>query len=113
MRSRLLLLTSIIVAGLAAAPAVASAQHIVRSDRFYDRRDYTRYDVRERVERAQQRAMERAERDRERARERSVRAFATRVRVNRDRDYVRDERMMRMRERVEEAQARARWRVRW
>lgn len=113
MRSRLLFLSSVIAAGLAVAPAIASAQRIVRGDRFYDRNSYIRYDIDERVERAQRRAVERAARAQERARESRARAFATRIRVNRDRDYLRDERATRTRERVEEARARARWRVRW
>lgn len=113
MRSRLLLFSSLIAAGLAAVPAIASAQRIVRADRFYDRHSYTRYDIDERVERAQRRAFERAARAQERAREQRVRAYATRVRVNRDRDYLRDDRMMRMRDRIEDARARARWRVHW
>jgi len=113
MRSRLLLLTSIIAASLTAAPAIASAQGIVRGDRFYDRHTYTRYDIDERVERAQRRAAERAARDQERARERRARAHAARLRVDRDRDYSRDERMTRVRERAQESRARAQWRVRW
>jgi hypothetical protein len=113
MRSRLLLLPSIIAASLTAAPAIASAQGIVRGDRFYDRHTYTRYDIDERVERTQRRAAERAARDQERARERRARAYATRLRVDRDRDYLRDERMTRVRERARESRARAQWRVRW
>jgi hypothetical protein len=113
MRSRLLLLPSIIAASLTAAPAIAAAQGIVRGDRFYDRHTYTRYDIDERVERAQRRAAERAARDQERARERRARAYATRLRVDRDRDYLRDERMTRVRERARESRARAQWRVRW
>jgi len=113
MRSRLLLLSSIIAASLAAAPAFASAQGIVRGDRYYDRHTYTRYDIDERVERAQRRVAERAARDQERARERRARAYVTRLRFDRDRDYSRDERMTRVRERAQEARARAQWRVRW
>jgi hypothetical protein len=113
MRSRLLVLSSIVAAALAAVPTIASAQRIVRGDRFYDRYSYTRNDIDDRVERARRRAIERAARAQERARERSASAYTTRFRVSRDRDYLRDERMMRIRERVEEAQARTRWRVRW
>ena len=119
MRSRLLLLSSIIAAALAAAPGIASAQRVVSGGRILDRYSDTGYDVAERVERAQRRAIERAARARERARDRSARAYDTRIRVdridriNRDRDYQRNDRMMRMRDRIEDARARARWRVRW
>ena len=113
MRSRTLLLSSVIAAGLAATPAIVSAQYIVRGGRFYDRHSYTRYDIDERVERAQRRAFERAARAQERARDRSARAYATRVRADRDRDYLREERMARVRDRVEQGRAQARWRVRW
>jgi hypothetical protein len=72
MRSRLLLLSTIIAARLAAIPAVASAQRVVRADRFYDRHSYTRYDIEERIERAQRRAADVAARAQEsRARTRS------------------------------------------
>ena len=113
MRSRLLLLSSITAAALTAVPALASAQRITRDDRFYDRHSYTRYDIDERIERAQRRAFERAARAEERARDRSARAYASRLRTSRDRGYLLDERMTRMRDRIEAAQSRARWRVRW
>jgi hypothetical protein len=113
MRSRLFLLSSITVAALTAIPAIASAQRITRDDRFYDRRSYTRYDIDERIERAQRRALERAARAQERARDRSARAYASRLRIGRDRGYLLDERMTRMRDRIEAAEPRGRWRVRW
>jgi hypothetical protein len=114
MRSRLFLLSSIIMMCLVAAPAVASAQHVFRSDRVHRgfdryRYDSPRYDFGARAERLRLQAAERAERSELRA-ERRAESRARAMRARMDRDFMRHDLSMRIRDRIEASRARSRYR---
>jgi hypothetical protein len=113
MRSRLLVLSSIIGACVVAAPSAAFAQRIGRVDRGRYELDHWRYDVDRRVERAHWQAAERAARAGSRAEIRAdARAYES-VRRS-DRAFLREDHAMRMRERADARQAmRTRSRYRW
>jgi phage protein D len=113
MRSRLLVLSSIIGACVVAAPSAAFAQRIGRVDRGRYEFDHWRYDVERRIERAHAQAAERAARAESRAEIRAdSRAYESLRRS--DRAFLRDDHAMRMRERADVRQAmRTRSRYRW
>lgn len=113
MRSRLLLLSSIIGACVVAAPSAAFAQRIGRVDRGRYELDHGRYDVERRIERAHAQAAERAARADSRAEARAEsRAYESLRRF--DRAYLREDHAMRMRDRADARRAtRARTRYRW
>jgi hypothetical protein len=121
MRSRLLVLSSII-AGLLAAPSAVFAQHVFHRDYVYrhadrsrydyDRDRYDRYDVHARVQRALQ-AAERADRAEARAQARSLERAESRSRAaeqRADREFFRRDLAARIHERIEASRARSRYR---
>jgi len=117
MRSRLFLLSTIICACLAAAPAVASAQRGFRSERLsrrYEPRSRYHNDFGARGETARFRAAERAARADALAESRAesraeLRDSATRRRF--DRDFMRHDLSMRIHDRIEASRGRSR--VHW
>jgi hypothetical protein len=113
MRSRLLLLSSIVGACVVAAPSAAFAQRIGRVDRGRYELDHRRYDLERRLDHAHVHASERADRAESRAEARAEsRDYESRRRS--DRAYLREDHAMRMRDRAETRQAmRTRSRYRW
>jgi Ni/Co efflux regulator RcnB len=110
MRSRVLLLSSIIGACVIAAPAALHAQRFGRVDRGRYELDHPRYDIDRHLESARIHAAERAESRSEARAESRARESLRRS----DRAYMREDRAMRLRERSDATQAmRARTRYRW
>jgi hypothetical protein len=118
MRSRLLVLSSII-AGLVAAPSAVFAQHVFHRDYVYRHADHSRYDydrdrydVHARVQRALQ-AAERADRAEARAHARSLERAESRSRAaeqRADREFFRRDLAARIHERIEASRGRSRYR---
>ncbi|MDB4876831.1 MAG: hypothetical protein JWM41_3277 [Gemmatimonadetes bacterium] len=105
MRSRLLVLSSIVALGLAAAPATASAQRMLPRDCVRYGYGCSRYDDAEaRIERQRARAVERADRAEARAQVRAetrAEARAYSARCFGRADFSRVDRSFRLRERLD------------
>jgi len=117
MRSRLFLVLTIIGACLATVPAVAAAQRDFHSDRLNRRYDQPRYryhyDFGERAEAARARADARAARAEARTAARAQSRAESRVSIMRrsiDRDLMRRDLSLRIRDRIEASRARSRYR---